>query len=233
MAEAYAQWKGWDETAFGRFNANDARYYQWHVDRATGGRAPRRVLEVGFGNGSFLGFGRDRGWEMTGVEVSPDLRARAEGAGYRAAADIDALTNEPPFDLVVLFDVLEHIEADQLIAFMRKLRGLLAPHGAILLRVPNGDSPFGRRHQHGDLTHRVTIGEFMLRQIAAASDLQLAAIGESSWRAQQFEPPSLRVWCQYRVRKLLNRLVGFAYFRGGVDLSTNLTAVLKPVERAA
>ena len=100
--DAYAQWKGWDESAFGRFNDNDARYFQWHIHRALDGQAPRRVLEIGFGNGSFLGFGRDRGWEMTGVEASLELRARAERAGFRVATDIDALANEPSFDLVVL-----------------------------------------------------------------------------------------------------------------------------------
>lgn len=231
--EAYTEWKGWDETAFGRFNECEARYYQWHVNRAVDGRAIRRVLEVGFGNGTFLGFGRHRGWEMTGVEHSAELRVRAERAGYRTVADIDALTAEPPFDLVVLFDVLEHVEAEQLIAFVRKLRALLATDGALLLRVPNGDSPFGGRHQHGDLTHRVAIGEFMLRQVAAACDLRVTAIGESPWRAQQAESPTLRAWWRSQLRKLFNRVLGLAYYGGTVDLSTNLAAVLKPIGQSA
>jgi len=225
--EPYAQWKGWDEASFGRFNECEARYYQWHVKRAIAGGAPRRVLEVGFGNGAFLGYGRDRGWEMTGVELSAELRGRAERAGYRTAPSVDALASEAPFDLVVLFDVLEHIEADHVLDFVGKLRALLASDGALLLRVPNGDSPFGGRHQHGDLTHRLAIGEIMLRQIAAACDLRVTAIGEAPWRAQQREPPNLTAWWRYRVRKLFNRVLGFAYFGGTVDLSTNLTAVLK------
>jgi 2-polyprenyl-3-methyl-5-hydroxy-6-metoxy-1,4-benzoquinol methylase len=226
--ERYAQWKGWDEAAFGRFNDCEARYYQWHVRRAISSGSARRVLEVGFGNGAFLGFGRDQGWDMTGFEISPELRARAERAGYRTAADIDALASEPPFDLVVLFDVLEHVEPDQLIDFVRKLRALLKADGALLLRVPNGDSPFGGRHQHGDLTHRVTIGAILLRQVAAACDLDLTAVGEAPWRAQQLEPPSLTAWWRYRLRKFFNRVLGFAYYGGTVDLSCNLTAVLKP-----
>lgn len=233
MQEAYTQWKGWNESSFARFSPCEARYYQWHLNRAVQGRAPHRVLEVGFGNGSFLGFGRDRGWEMTGVELSPELRARAQEAGFRTASDLDALAAEAPFDLAVLFDVLEHVESDQLVAFMRQLRALLAPDGAILLRVPNGDSPFGRRHQHGDLTHRVAIGEFKLQQVAAACDMRITAIGESPWRAQQHEPPTLRAWWRYRLRKLLNRLLGFAYFGGTVDLSPNLAAVLKPLGRSS
>jgi SAM-dependent methyltransferase len=230
--EPYAEWKGWEASTFGRFTDCEARYYTWHVKRALEGRAPQRVLEIGFGNGAFLGFGRDRGWAMTGVELSPELRQRAEHAGFQTAADIDALAEGPGFDLVVLFDVLEHVEPDQLIAFVAKLRKCLMPDGAIVLRVPNGDSPFGRRHQHGDLTHRVAIGEFMLQQIAAACDMRVAAIGESSWRAQQHEPPNLRARWRSRLRKILNRLFGFAYFGGTVDLSPNLAAVLKPLRRA-
>lgn len=225
--EPYAQWKGWDEAAFGRFNDCEARYYHWHVNRAIAGGAPRRVLEVGFGNGAFLGYGRNRGWEMTGIELSPELRARAQRAGYRTAPSVDALANEAPFDLVVLFDVVEHIEADHVIDFVGKLCALLTADGALLLRVPNGDSPFGGRHQHGDLTHRLAIGEIMLRQIAAACNLRVTAIGEAPWRAQQLEPPTLTAWWRYRLRKLLNRVLGFAYYGGTVDLSTNLTAVLK------
>jgi SAM-dependent methyltransferase len=230
MLDAYAQWKGWDEANFGRFTDNDRRYFEWHVRRALRGREPQRVLEIGFGNGSFLGFGRARGWDIIGVEISSELRARAERAGYRTVADIDLLAPDAGFDLVALFDVLEHLEADQLIGFVRKLRALLVPSGAILLRVPNGDSPFGRRHQHGDMTHRVAIGEMMLRQIAAASDLQVGALGESPWKAQQFEPPGWQAFWRYRVRKLVNRLVAFAYYytRTPVDLSPNLAAVLRP-----
>ena len=126
--EAYAQWKGWEESGFGRFDECEARYYRWHVNRALAGRVARRVLEVGFGNGSFLGFGRD---PWVGDDGRRDLaraaRARASLPAFDVAADIDALTGEAPFDLLVLFDVLEHVEADQLIAFVRKLRALLAP----------------------------------------------------------------------------------------------------------
>ncbi|HEU5294612.1 MAG TPA: class I SAM-dependent methyltransferase [Burkholderiaceae bacterium] len=227
--EAYAQWKGWEESGFGRFSECEARYYRWHVNRAIAGGAPRRVLEIGFGNGSFLGYGRTRGWEMTGIEISPELRARAERAGFSVAADIDSLAGQAPFDLLVLFDVLEHVEADQLIAFMHKLRALITTDGVILLRVPNGDSPFGGRHQHGDLTHRVMIGEIMLQQVAAACDLRVTSTGESNWRAQQHEPPSLRAWWRYRLRKFFNRALGFAYYGGTVDLSSNLVAVLRPL----
>lgn len=227
--EPYAQWKGWEASTFGRFDACEARYYAWHVRRALRGRMPRRVLEVGFGNGSFLGYGRDRGWDVTGVELSPELRARAEQAGYRTAVDVDALPPEPAFDLIVLFDVLEHVERERLVEFMGSLSRRLDADGAIVLRVPNGDSPFGGRHQHGDLTHRVAIGESMLRQIAAACGLRVEAVGESSWRAQQHEPPTLRAWWRGRLRRHLDKLLGYAYFGGPIDLSPNLAAVLRPV----
>lgn len=226
--EAYTRWKQWEEASFGQFDRHEGRYYAWHVARALGGRVPIRVLEIGFGNGSFLGYGRARGWQMTGVELSTELLDRARRAGFDAANGVDQLAGAEPFDLIVLFDVLEHIEPSALIGFVNAVRARLAARGAILLRVPNGDSPFGRRHQHGDITHRIAIGEFMLRQIASACSLRVLAIGESPWNAQQREGRTLRAWWRARVRSVLGRVFGFAYFGGVIDLSPNLTAVLVP-----
>jgi hypothetical protein len=132
------------------------------------------------------------------------------------------------YGLVAMFDVLEHIEVEEVVSFMRGLAQRLAPDGAILLRVPNGDSPFGGRHQHGDLTHVVAYGEFKLKQLAQLAGLKVVALGEAPWHAQQTEGRSLRCLLRATARSLLNRLIGFAYFGGTVDLATNLAAVLVP-----
>ena len=131
--EAYAQWKGWDESAFGRFNECEARYYQWHVNRAVGGRARAACSKSGsarhlsrFRVRSRLGGDRRGALERAARgPARPDIELPPTSMRWRPTAG----------DLVVLFDVLEHLEPDQLITFMRKLRALLAPDGAILLRV--------------------------------------------------------------------------------------------------
>lgn len=226
--DRYAEWKGWHEAEFGQFNRHMARYYDWHVQRALGDRGDLKVLEVGFGNGAFLGFCRSRGWQATAVELDAGLRERAVQAGFPTAPDIQRLPPAERFDLIALFDVLEHVPAQDLVGFLRTLRDRLLPDGSILLRVPNGDSPFGRRHQHGDLTHVTSFGEFKLRQLAQLCDLKIVAIGESPWHAQQSESRNFRCWIRAVARAAINRLFGFAYFGRTVDLSSNLAAVLAP-----
>jgi len=115
---------------------------------------------------------------------------------------------------------------------MRELRARLSPGGAVLLRVPNGDSPFGGRHQHGDLTHVTAFGEFKLRQLAQLAGLRLAAIGEAPWNAQRFEARNLRALLRAGVRRAIERIVAFAYFNRVVDLDSNLAAVLVADEPA-
>ena len=49
---AYIDWKNWDSASFGRFDALQAAYFAAETGIRHG--AGLRVLEVGFGNGSFL-----------------------------------------------------------------------------------------------------------------------------------------------------------------------------------
>jgi 2-polyprenyl-3-methyl-5-hydroxy-6-metoxy-1,4-benzoquinol methylase len=228
VRDGYVEWKGWSEDAFGKVDRHASRYYTWHVERAVGRPAALSVLEIGFGNGAFLGWCRKRGWDVAGIELDPRLRAAAQRAGFAAHADMAELPADQRFGLVAMFDVLEHIEVEEVVSFMRGLAQRLVPDGAILLRVPNGDSPFGGRHQHGDLTHVVAYGEFKLKQLAQLAGLKVVALGEAPWHAQQTEGRSLRCLLRATTRSLLNRLIGFAYFGGTVDLTTNLAAVLVP-----
>ena len=58
MSEDYLAWKDWREAQFGQCTPADTRYFDWHVQRAFGApKAALRVLELGFGNGSFLAWG--------------------------------------------------------------------------------------------------------------------------------------------------------------------------------
>lgn len=222
----YVDWKDWADDAFGQLDINHARYFHWHVQRAIGEPSQARVLEIGFGNGAFLGYCRRRGWDVVGVEIDARLRARADCAGFKAVSNMSALPDNDRYDLIVLFDVLEHVASDELVDFLGGLALRLSPGAALLLRVPNGDSPFGRHHQHGDLTHVTTFGSSKLVQLAQLCRLRVSTSGESPWNAQQHEPPGIRSLCRASVRYMTARIFGFAFFHRRVDLQENLVAVL-------
>ena len=96
-----------------------------------------RILEVGAGTGSNLAMLQALG-EVDAIE--PDEAARALASrrgGFAVGGGLlpDGVRLEDGrYDLIVLLDVLEHIERDR--ASLRVLRDKLAPGGRLLLTVP-------------------------------------------------------------------------------------------------
>ncbi len=214
----YAHWKAWGSEAFGQYSRGKKRYFGWHLARCH--PAPiTRALEIGFGNGAFMGYARSRGIEVVGTEIQEELRRRASAAGFDSRASIDEFDSGLRFDVIVAFDVFEHLPQETLVPLFRSLAARLQPGGALLCRVPNGESPFGRVFQHGDLTHVCTLGLSKFQQIAASSDLRVTHVGEAPWYVTARNPKRvLREWLQW----VLERTVAFAYRQNGRAMSPNL-----------
>lgn len=218
---SYTDWKDWRAEDFGQFRRGDARYFGWLLAQCPG--APvRQVLELGFGNGQFLGWARAQGMQVAGIETQPALLARAQAAGLAAWGTVDALPADARYDLIAAFDVLEHIPQDQLIGLVGSLAGRLAPGGHIVCRVPNGESPLGRMHQHGDLTHCSTLGVSKFRQIGAALGLQVQGLGEAPWQALQHAGRSPKNLLRALLRRLIERCLAFAYRWDADTLAPNV-----------
>ena len=155
LYSGYADWKNWH----GEFapSDRDARYFA--AELADIPLQGKRVLEIGFGNGSFLAWAKALGAEVVGTEIDAAMIQRALARGFDARpASLDALAaaNER-FDLIVAFDVFEHWDKPTLVASLVQFAALLGPDGQLLARFPNGQSPFGRVHQYGDPTHQTVL----------------------------------------------------------------------------
>ena len=72
-----------------------------------------RILEVGAGDGFWLGFLQEMGFsELYGFEISEIMLAKCWEGGFAVSRqDICDATFEQPFDIVICADVLEHIPA--------------------------------------------------------------------------------------------------------------------------
>jgi len=174
----YVAWKNWGTKAeLSKCTAYDSRYYSMEIAR-TGLTRIRDVLEIGFGDGVFLAFARQQGWNVRGTEVNELLVAAAREGGYAAelAADVSAF---PPssFDLIVAFDVLEHIRQEDLAAFLMQIRDRLRDGGVLLARFPNGDSSFGLAHQNADITHVTAIGSGKIEYFAKTCGFSVLYMG--------------------------------------------------------
>jgi 2-polyprenyl-3-methyl-5-hydroxy-6-metoxy-1,4-benzoquinol methylase len=229
--DEYSQWKGWTPEQFGRFSKRENRYYRWHVERVCGRKAGLRVLEIGFGNGAFMGWLRANGHEVKGVESNPKLVESARLKGFQAWEQLEAVPGDQHFDLIAAFDVAEHIPASELPGFLRTLRARCAPGGRLLLRYPNGDSAFGLLHQNGDLTHLTAIGRNKMLQLASMSGWQVVHTGDAPWWADQHHSRSFHGAMRALLRQLFERLVCYVYFNSRLDLRPNMVTVLAPAER--
>jgi SAM-dependent methyltransferase len=170
---AYTEWKHWGEE-FGVLGAGDAAYFDKELRKVTSTRRIHDVLEIGFGNGRFLGYCKSKGWTAVGTELAPEQVATGLEAGYdvRSAEDVAALPDRS-FDLIAAFDVLEHIPDTGNVAFLRELGGKLRQDGRLVLRYPNGDSWLGNPHQNGDPTHVTTVGYYKMEYLAASAGLKI------------------------------------------------------------
>jgi 2-polyprenyl-3-methyl-5-hydroxy-6-metoxy-1,4-benzoquinol methylase len=135
-----------------------------------------RLLDVGCGPGLLLDEARERGYETTGLELS-----RASAAHARDALGLDvrelaledfADDGDPPgFDVVMLADVIEHL--DDPVDGIRRCAALLRPGGVLCVVTPDPSSRTarvaGRRWWGYVPAHTCLLPRRTLRELLAAA----------------------------------------------------------------
>lgn len=98
-----------------------------------------RVLDIGCGTGAVtLVANRDKDNDLYGIEPDPTRATVARSRGINVVCgnlDQGFLDGHPPFDVIVLADVLEHVAAPG--EFLSRALSALKPDGLVLLSVPN------------------------------------------------------------------------------------------------
>ena len=177
--DGYLRWKSWGAQSFGELSRSDASYFAAEISR-TKNRFPKgaKVLEIGFGNGSFLAYAKGKGWAVFGTEVNSNLVQIGTEFGFNVSHSEDlSFFPDGAFDLVVAFDVLEHIPQDTLLIFLLEIRRILKSGGFFIAKFPNGDSPFSLPYQNGDVTHTTVIGTGKVRYFAEKANMELVFVG--------------------------------------------------------
>lgn len=114
------------------------------------------LLDVGAGSGGFLAQARRNGWNAVGIELSPELAARA---AERSGAEVLAGEFERIdlsgrlFDAITMWDVLEHVADPG--AVLDRACELLAPDGVLVVFTIDAASLF---NVVADLAWRLTLG---------------------------------------------------------------------------
>lgn len=227
LYEAYPSWKS---SNFQSNAANEEILFAQefaHIDLAPNAK----VLDVGFGDGHFLDWARDRGFRVEGVEISSAYVAAAKARGHKVFLGTvkDAKAHgEGIYDAIVCFDILEHLSLEEIVSFFGEVKVILAENGVVLARFPNGGSPFGRYYQQGDATHITALTGIKLDQLSMLSGIRVT----SSYNAARLALPKKRfldLGPRYRkwAFSYIEKLIGETFLGTRLPMAPNLTVQLR------
>lgn len=167
----YADWKGWRAP----FNLSHKQRKYFEGEIGIGPVQGKKVLELGFGEGAFLAWCAENGAEVYGIELLEELVESGREQGFRtfSEAGFPWAEHTDSFDLVVGLDVLEHLDLAQVESVLAHIARVTRQGGRHFFRFPNGQSPFGRIFQYGDVTHKSVLSGPVLGQLCHALDLRL------------------------------------------------------------
>jgi SAM-dependent methyltransferase len=223
--ESYTQWKDWHLDF--SFSEADDLYYRKEFGQVV--RAGQRIIEIGFGAGSFLSWAKQRGAEIYGVEIQEELIAAVKEHGAFAVNQIDDLLphRQQGFDAVVALDVFEHLTNSEISSMLASIEKLLKPSGTLTVRVPNGGSPFGLWNQHSDATHLTVVTPGKLSQLAFATKLRVVEVRNMARvPIRKSIGHRMSVFLQFAIRECISRAIAKVYAYPSI-LDQNMVIVLK------
>ena len=210
---SYTELKGWQRPF--EYDAEQAEYYRGEF--GTDDLSGIRMLEIGFGSGSLLAWARDRGAELVGTEINEaSLAAAAERGVTTFTGELaDAAPRfEDQFDLIVAFDVFEHLTVSEIMASLAACERMLKPRGRLLLRFPNAQSPFGLIHQYADITHVTPLSGEVLKQLTVGTRLEVIADRAAYPVLGDTVSKRLVRRVRYCLQQLIERILRFVYATG-------------------
>jgi len=174
-----------DASAFEFLFEMEQRHF-WHIGRKeiiydvlkrnTPHLAELRMLEIGCGNGSVLAYLKGNGVNIEGGDIFIEglkfCQQRADPVALYQV-DILSLPFHNDFDIIGVFDVLEHIAEDE--KALAEIRQALKPGGTILITVPankllwsyfDESSNHKRRYSRKEIVTKLERNDFVIKKMS-------------------------------------------------------------------
>jgi SAM-dependent methyltransferase len=131
------------------------------------------ILDLACGAGSWVYFARQMGYARArGCDISPEQVALAQRLGIEGVAqgELGEYLEQvaEPCRMVLLIDILEHLEKQELFDLLDQVYRKLEAGGQALIHVPNANGLFGMNIRYGDLTHETAFTAYSMTQLLSA-----------------------------------------------------------------
>lgn len=130
-----------------------------------------QIFDLGCGSGTVLSLLQTAGYHsVSGVDISQEQVAKAQRLGIQGVQHGNLLstlqgTDDAKFDLILAFDILEHLTKSELLALADEVHRVLKSNGRWLIQVPNAEALFGARIRYADWTHEQAFTRESLTQV--------------------------------------------------------------------
>ncbi len=165
------------------------------------------IYEVGCGPGAFLLFLKRLGYtNISGSDLSENQvqLALANGLNVKLADSIVELESFSPdtFYCIVAIDFIEHLSKNDVIRFLNHACRTLKNNGKLILRMPNGDSPFVGRNLFNDITH-----QWAYTTVSIAALLNIAGFRNVNFRDEAIASVQCCRWIKLPLISLSQALI--------------------------
>jgi hypothetical protein len=171
------QYRRWHNGSLGELAATAKMYDRWIGQEIRKHPFNAKVLDYGCAFGSLVYYLRTYFNDVQGVDASEEQIEMAKR--HDLPVEVLPITdfsnwcakNAGTFDVIFLFDVLEHIPVLEQVNFMRALSGTLKQSGVMYIKVPNANSLLASRWRYIDWTHLASFTECSLDFVCLNSGL--------------------------------------------------------------
>jgi 2-polyprenyl-3-methyl-5-hydroxy-6-metoxy-1,4-benzoquinol methylase len=168
------------------------------------------ILEIGAGMGFALAALHHLGYRnICGIDSDRSQVAASQRRGFPVTlvppseTAVFLATRKATLDLVLAFDVLEHVPVPEQIGFLTGIRNALRSGGRFVCRVPNASSPLASHYRFIDWTHTCAFTVTSLDFVLYSSGFREIEIKEATPNHMR---PSLRQWALRAVFRGAHRL---------------------------
>ncbi len=158
-----------------------------------------QILEIGCGYGRYLVALSKLGYQNNfGIDISEEQIAFAKNQlNLKNVERADALdfltTHQDKYDVILLLDVIEHLDLDYAISLLKKIYHSLSENGRVIIQVPNAITPLSPNY-YGDVTHLKLYSPRTMAQLLKTS-------GFTTF--EQFELPPIAHGLKSTIRRIL------------------------------